>query len=96
MGNLLQKGSPYLDDVNNLVNMASQMGLMDSILKNALPNATKCSTLQDIQASHMETDRRVVIEFEDIYGVILIPAFGLGLALMAIIAERTLFLKCNM
>ena len=96
MGNLLQKGSPYLEDVNNLVNMASQMGLMDSILKNALPNATKCSTLQDIQASHVVRDRRVVIEFEDIYGVILIPAFGLGLALMAIILERALCLKCQM
>ena len=71
------------------------MGLMDSILKNALPNATKCTTLQDIQTSHMESDRRVVIEFEDIIGVMLIPCFGLGFALMGIIAERTLFLKKN-
>ena len=65
------------------------MGLMDSILKNALPNATKCSTLHDIQASHTATDRRVVIEFEDIYGVMLIPYFGFGFALFTIIAERT-------
>ena len=75
--------------------MASQMGLMDSILKNALPNATKCSTVYDIQASHMAADRRVVIEFEDIYGVLLVPSFGMGLALMTMIAERTLCLKCK-
>lgn len=65
------------------------MGLMDRILKNALPNATKCSTLHDIQVSHTATDRRVVIELEDIYGVMLIPSFGLGFALIGIIAERT-------
>ena len=64
------------------------MGLMDTILKNALPNATKCSTLQDIQASHLVTDHRVVIEFEDIYGVILIPSVGMGLALISFIVER--------
>ena len=93
MSNLSQKGSPYLDEVNYLVNMASQMGRMDSILKNALPNATKCSTLHDIEASHMATDRRVVIELEDIYGVMLIPSFGLGFALMGIIAEKTFCLK---
>ena len=70
--------------------MASQMGLMDSILKNALPNATKCSTLHDIEASHA-TDRIVVIEFEDILGVILIPSVGLCLALIAVLVEKTLW-----
>ena len=46
---MFQKESPILEDANNLIDMAKQMGLIGAQIKAALPNATNCASWQDIQ-----------------------------------------------
>ena len=42
-----QKGSPFLEDANELIRSAMPMGLLD--LDKTLQNATKCGTWHDIK-----------------------------------------------
>ena len=41
--------------------------------------------------SHFETDQRVVFKMENIYGMIILLAIGLGLATLTAIAEPIIF-----
>ena len=45
-----QKGSPYIQDVNRLIGLSGQMGMMD--VTAFLANSTKCDTWSEIKASH--------------------------------------------
>ena len=86
----MQKGSPYLDDVNQLLGLAHQMGLLrefDNFFQTSLPNVTKCSTWQDIQASHMALVEKAVIKVEDIYGITSLLVIGISGGLLIFFVE---------
>ena len=80
-----QKGSPFLEDFNNLVDLKDQMGLefSEDGIEDFLPNSTKCMTWQDVKASH-ETDTTLVITIKDIFGIMILLALGLGGAMLAL------------
>ena len=83
-----QKGSPFLEDFNKLVELQDQMGLEFSQngIDDYIPNATKCMTWQDVKASH-ETNTTLVITIKDIYGIMILLALGLGGAMVALLIE---------
>ena len=76
-----------MDDVNELIEQAKQIGLIDTKIHSALPNATKCSTLQDIQASYQDEDRRVSLKFEDIDGMIYLYLMCICVTLVSMVVE---------
>ena len=83
----LQKGSPYLHDVNDLLHLAKQMGLIDAGYYNYMPNATKCNTLNDIKKSHQGENQIVIVEINDIYGMLILLGLGMGGAIIIFGAE---------
>ena len=80
-----------MEDFNFLLDLKDQMGVefsQDGIEK-FIPNATKCMNWQDVKASH-DTDKTnsiLVITFEDIYGITILLALGLGGAITALVTE---------
>ena len=76
-----------MEDVNELIEQAKQMGLIDAKINSVLPNATKCSTLQDIQASYLDEGRRVSLKFEDIRGIMYLYLICIGCTLVALTFE---------
>ena len=84
----LQKGSPYLNDTNELIQLAVEMGLIEYNLNRAVPNSTKCSTWTDIQASHKPENSTLAVKFEDVYGVVVLLAIGFGTASLLVVVER--------
>ena len=88
-----QKGSPYLEDVNELIEQAKQMGLIDAKIGKMLPNATKCNTLQDIQASYLDKGQRVSLKFEDVRGIMSFYLLCICFSVVTMVVEITT--KCN-
>ena len=79
-----------MDDVNQLLGLASQLGLLrefDNFFQTSLPNVTKCSTWQDIQASHMALVEKAVIKLEDIFGIMSLLVIGISGGLLIFLAE---------
>ena len=66
--------------------MAKQMGLIHKSYYSYLPNATKCNTIGDVFKSH--TTEKVVVEANDIYGMLALFGLGLCVALFTFPAER--------
>ena len=87
----MQKGSPYLDDVNKLIELAHQMGLVDAQIKKYAPNATECMTWHAVQASHTKNGKTVTFKFGDLIGVLLLISMGLGGALLTCVAEMIIY-----
>ena len=83
---LLQKGSPYLYEVNELIELARQSGLSANIDK-LVPNATECATNADVQRSHMVENVRVVLKLDNIHGMIVLLVVGLVGAAVTFMAE---------
>ena len=85
-----QKGSPYLEEFNHLLDLKDQMALPYSEngggISNYIPNSTKCMAWKDVRASH-ETNATVVITLEDIYGMVILLAICLGGATVAFFLE---------
>ena len=52
-----------------------------------MPNSTKCMTWQDVKSSHETDSPQVVIRIDDIYGVVILLAMGLGGALVVLALE---------
>ena len=86
-----QKESPFLEDMNTLIQVAKHMGLIEMSYFKHLPNATKCKTLNDVYESHAKLDHKVTVEVNDIFGTMILLGFGLAGALFILIAEE--FLK---
>ena len=65
------------------------MGLFDMTddIEDYLPNSTKCMTWQDVKASHEKDNPQVVVRLDDIYGMVIILALGLGGAVVAFTVE---------
>ena len=52
-----------------------------------IPNSTNCMTWQDVKASHETDSPEVVINIEDIYGMVILFSMGLCGAMVALILE---------
>ena len=63
------------------------MGLIQNEIQKNVPNATHCLTWSAVQASHTRKGNDVVFKLEDIYGMIILLALGLGGATLVLIAE---------
>ena len=81
-----------MEDVNELIELAHQMGLIDAQINRYVSNATKCMTWPAVQASHTENDQTVVFKIEDFFGILVLISMGLGGALMTWIAEMIIYL----
>ena len=88
---LFQKGSPYLSDANHLWQLSEEMGLKFTDyarnIEEYVQNATKCDKWTDVKASHKNKDHIVVLNYDDIYGLLIILAIGLTGSLIIFIAE---------
>ena len=73
--------------MNELINLAIESGLIEAEFKKYVPYASKCRTHADVQKSHHEKDNQVVFKLENIYGMIILLAIGLGGAMLTMIAE---------
>ena len=58
-------------------------------IESSIPNSTKCMTWKDVKASHETIDTRAVIKKEDIFGMSILWALGLGGAVLVFIVELT-------
>ena len=63
------------------------MGLIQNEITKNLPNATQCLTRSGVQESHMKKGKIVVYKLEDVYGMIILLAIGLGAAVIALFGE---------
>ena len=73
--------------MNELIDLANQMGFIENEIKKKVPNATHCLTWSAVQDSHMRKDQDAVFYLEDMYGTIILFCFGLGAAMMTLLAE---------
>ena len=74
-------------DINQLIGLANQMGLVHGIFEKAVSNATKCTTWQDIQASHQAYNSRVVLSLRSIYGTLALLTTCLTGAFIVLLME---------
>ena len=92
---MFQKQSPFLDDINNFIHIAKQMGLiLRSYYKN-LPNATKCNSISKVFESHEDKYDRVRVELNATYGMLVILGIGAGVALFTFTAEIVFNSTCT-
>ena len=83
-----------MDEINNFIDLAKQMGLIQKSFFKYLPNGTICSTVNDVYESHMENNHTVTVKLNDIYGMLVLLGLGVGLALITFTAE-TLLMVCT-
>ena len=93
---VFQKQSPFLEDMNSFIHLAKQMGLIYRSYYHHLPNATKCKTINDVYKSQTEKNHIVIVEVNDIYGMLVLLGLGVGGALVIFIVEMIMFLRGNL
>ena len=79
-----QKRSPYINDFNEILELALQMGIVD--VTSYVQNSTKCSTWSKIEESHRALNI-VVLKMEDIYGPIILILTGLTTGIITFFME---------
>ena len=79
--------------MNNLINLAKQMGLIEMGYYNHLPNPTKCKTTHDVYNSHSQVNRSVKFQVNDIHGMLVLLGLGLIVALITWIVEMNLLVR---
>ena len=52
-----------------------------------VPNSTKCMTWHDVKASHEKDNPEIVIRMDDIVGMLILWAIGIGGALIVLSVE---------
>ena len=67
------------------------MGLIEAQIAATLPNATKCSSWQNIQASHVSTEH-APLTMKAFFGGLSLMALGLGASLIGFCAENFTFM----
>ena len=77
-----------MEEVNQLIHLANQMGLLEGLIEQTLENRTKCSTWRDIYESHMEKGYNIVLQLDDICGLMILLSIGLSIAFVAFMAEQ--------
>ena len=92
---IFQKQSPFVDDMNKIINMAKQVGVIQNSYYKNLPNATKCKTIHDVYKSHAEKNRRVIVDVNDIYGMLLLLGLGVAGAVITFTAEFLTKRRCG-
>ena len=63
------------------------MGMIDAGYNNYMPNATECTTFNDIKKSHLGKNQTIIIETNDIYGMLILLGLGIVAATIIFIAE---------
>ena len=79
--------------MNSFIHLAQQLGLIERSYYNNLPNATICKTINDVYESYMQKRGTVIVELENIYGMLALFGIGVGVALITIIAEKTILVR---
>ena len=77
-----------MEEINQLMDIANQMGLVDGLFKQTVPNSTECTTWHDIEASHMSKESKKVLKLDDIFGIMILLFIGTSSALLVLIAEK--------
>ena len=91
---VFQKQSPFLEEMNGFIHLAKQMGLIHmSYYSHLGKNATKCKTISDVYKSHKEKNQKVTVEVNDIYGMLVLLGLGVGVALLAFVAETVMLVR---
>ena len=67
------------------------MGLINERFYNYLPNATICKSREP----QVDNDHMVEVKLRDIYGMLVLLALGMGVALTTFIAENGKLLRCS-
>ena len=76
-----------MEEANELLDLANQMGLIEGLYQQGLQNRTKCNKWYDIQKSHIDKGGEQVLEFPDFHGLFLLLSVGLGLASLTFFTE---------
>ena len=78
-----------MEEANQIVEIAKQMGLIDAKVESGFPNATICTTSADIQASHQQ-NRSLSLHLEDVRGMMYGIVLGHGAALLVFMIEKAM------
>ena len=70
--------------MNSLIHLAKQMGLINQRFYNYLPNATVCKGNEP----QIDNDHVVIVKLRNIYGMLVLLALGISVALTSFIAEN--------
>ena len=86
--------------MNSFIHLAKQMGVIENGYYKFLPNSTNCKTISDVYQSLLEANSNVAVEINDIYGMLVLLGFGMGLASITFSAEmvslvRMLYSLCH-
>lgn len=68
------------------------MGLIDVGYYQYMPNATKCSTLEDVKKSQLGK-KQTIIEVDDIYGMLVVHGLGLVGAIIVFCGEMIIMVS---
>ena len=71
------------------------MGMIDAGYNNYMPNATECTTFNDIKKSHLGKNKTIIIETNDIYGMLILLGLGIVTAAIIFIAETITMVRVN-
>ena len=70
--------------MNSFIHLAKQMGQINQRFYSYLPNATVCKG----NGPDVDNDHVVIVKLGDIYGMLVLLALGIGVALTLFIAEN--------
>ena len=71
------------------------MGLIEKDILKYVPNATQCLTWDAVQESHDAKRHKIVFALDNIYGMLILLAIGLGGALLVSMIEYIHFETCG-
>ena len=77
-----------MEEVNQLLDLANQMGLIKGLYDQTVHNRTKCNTWNEIYDSHIEERGKIVLGFDAIRGLMILLVVGLSVALFIFIIEH--------
>ena len=76
-----------MEEANELIDLANQMGLIKGLYEQSLQNQTKCNKWYDIQESHIDKEGEQVLELHDFHGLFLLLSVGLSAAALTFFTE---------
>ena len=84
-----------MDDANELIDLARESGLIEAQFQKYVPHATECLSHADVEQSHLGKDQTVVFKINNIHGMIILLAIGLGGASFTAMAEIIVYKACK-
>ena len=76
-----------MEEANELIDLANQMGLIKGLYEQGLQNRTKCNKWQDIQETHIDKGGEQVLKLNDFPGLFLLLSVGLSAASLTFFTE---------